>query len=299
MTRWLTALLVALAVLFPSAAYGQTPITLSRLHVELWPEYDQPSMLVIYDFQVAEGTELPVGVTIRFPKDANLVAVAVHQDASTLMNADYLESPGGADWQAVVVQVQSPTTYRVEYFQPLTKSDSRRSFVYAWDGAYAVEALSVTVRMPADAAIVSATPELQRGESDGATYFMGGEFGALAVGERFEFALEYSRTTDALVAPPEGLGPAEPLDASTPGRIMLSNYLPYVLIGLGVILVLGGGVYVWQSSRAGRHAERPRHRSEARNPSRPGDVYCHQCGTRAEPSDKFCRVCGSRLHPPE
>ena len=47
--KWLLLpLLFSLLIIpFPASAQGQ--ITLDNVTVQLWPEFDQPSMLVIYD----------------------------------------------------------------------------------------------------------------------------------------------------------------------------------------------------------------------------------------------------------
>ena len=299
MPRWLTAVLLAGAISLPASALAQTPITLASLQVQLWPEYDQPSMLVIYDFKLGAGTTLPVGVSIKFPEDANLVAVAVQGADGSLMNADYLESAGDDAWQAVVVQIQSPTTYRIEYYQPLTRSGDQRQFSYQWTGEYLVEDFGISVRMPADATSVSADPELKTTEPIGGTSFMQNDLGPLPAGERFALQLGYTRGSEALTASQGDLQPSQPLDGSTPGRVMLSNYLPYILGALGLVLIVGGAFYFWQSSRAGTSRDK-RHLSNALIAiKRTGDVYCHQCGARAQPGDRFCRVCGTRLRPAE
>ncbi|MFH1185239.1 MAG: zinc ribbon domain-containing protein [Chloroflexota bacterium] len=299
MPRWLTAVLLAGAISLPASALAQTPIALSSLQVQLWPEYDQPSMLVIYDFKLGAGTTLPVGVSIKIPADANLVAVAVQGADGNLMNADYLESAGDDTWQSVVVQIQSPTTYRIEYYQPLTRSGDQRQFSYRWTGEYLVEDFGISVRMPPDATSVSADPALQTTQPAGGTPFMQNDFGPLAAGEQFTLELNYSRSSEALTASQGNLQPSQPLDGSTPGRVMLSNYLPYILGALGLLLIAGGALYFWQSSRAGTSRDK-RHLSNAlRAIQRTGDVYCHQCGARAQPGDRFCRVCGTRQRPAE
>ena len=299
MPRWLAALSLLGAIFIPTSARAQTPIALSSLQVQLWPEYDQPSMLVIYDFQVGPGTELPVGISIRFPKDANLVAVAVQRDTETLLNADYLQSVGVDEWQSVIVQVQSPATYRIEYFQPFSRSGDRRQFSYEWTGDFEVQDFSLRVRLPADATVVTADPQLQRGEKVGPTYFLEKDFGRLAAGRNFAFSLEYSRTSEALMAPSQELQPSKPLDSSTPGRVMLSNYVPYILGALGFVLIAGASLYFWQSSRGGASGEKRRHGSAHSAAQGTGDVYCNQCGTRAQSGDRFCRVCGTRLRLPQ
>src|SRR5512138_2912308 len=91
MRKWLAVLLfLGIVVGFPSAARAQSPIKLSRLQVQLWPEYDQSSMLVIYDFQLPDSVKLPVSVSLNFPKDAHLVAVASLAADGSLLNTDYI-----------------------------------------------------------------------------------------------------------------------------------------------------------------------------------------------------------------
>jgi len=299
MPRWLTALLLLGAIFIPTSARGQTPIALSSLQVQLWPEYDQPSMLVIYDFQVSSGTELPVGVSIKFPKDANLIAVALHGADGSLLNADYLESTGDETWQSVVVQIQSPTTYRIEYYQSLTRSGDRRQFSYRWTGESAVQDFGISVRMPADATAISSDPELQTTQAAGDTAFLENDFGPLKAGEHFALDLNYTRSSEALTASQGDLQPTQPLDSSTPGRVMLSNYVPYILGALGFVLIAGAFLYFWQSSRGGASREKRRHGSAHSAAQGTGDVYCNQCGTRAQPGDRFCRVCGTRLRLPQ
>ena len=44
---------------FPFSVSAQSDTTLSFVTVQMWPEYDDPSMLVIVDFQTAANTTLP------------------------------------------------------------------------------------------------------------------------------------------------------------------------------------------------------------------------------------------------
>ncbi len=301
MPRWLIAV-VMLGVPFisvPDSAAAQSPIVLSGVLVQLWPEYDQPSMLVLYDFQVAPGTQLPTTVTLRIPKEANLTAVAVHGDGDALLNADYRDSSSGDTWQSIAIQIQGSSGYRLEYVQPLSRSGDERRFHYVWPGDYPVQDFNLSVRMPADATKVSVVPELQAGEVGDTTYWLGQDFNALPSGTEFTLDLAYSRTSESPVELQKGLEPSQPLDANTPGRVMTSNYLPYFLGALGVVLIGGGAFYFWQAGRA-PSTRQPRHRPGARLPIRhTEEIYCHECGTRAQDGDRFCRVCGTRLRAPE
>jgi hypothetical protein len=120
------------------------------------------------------------------------------------------------------------------------------------------------------------------------------EWGAsnLKAGEQLPIQLTYTKTSDRLSISDQPLETGI-VDESTEGRISLSNYLPYILGGLGILLILSGGLYFWQTSK-GKRGPRQRHRVLDEE-SDSGDVYCHQCGKRAQPADRFCRTCGTRL----
>jgi hypothetical protein len=273
---------------------------LASLAVQLLPEYDQASMLVIYDFQLPSGTKLPVNISIRFPKDAKLFAVASLAADASLRNADYLGPSAGDTWQTVTVQVQTQTTYHIEYYQPLSKTGSLREFSYLWPGDYPVTAFAVSVRIPVDASQVTTKPQTQAAQGADGVSYMQSNFGALTAGQQFPFTVSYTKTSDTLSASQQDLRPSQPLGAKTSGRVMLSNYLPYIIGVLGFVLIAGGAVYFWQAGRSGRRTGKRRHRSAPQEEDEAStDVYCHQCGTRAHVGDHFCRVCGTRLRLPD
>jgi hypothetical protein len=300
MRRWAVLVLLVGAFLFPLGARAQADIKLNSLQVQLWPEYDQPSVLVIYDFKVPDATQLPVSVSIRFPKDANLVAVASQTTDGRLLNADYVGPEVGDPWQTVTVTVQSVAIYHLEYYQPFSKSGSVREFAFLWPGDHAVDDFGLTVRVPVDTTNITTTPILDATQAADGIPYLKKDFGPLAVGQQFSLQLNYTRTSDTLAAPQQDLQPSEPLGATTSGRVMLSNYFPYIIGVLGLVLIIGGSVYFWQSSRGGRSTgDGRRHRASQRTDQSASDIYCHQCGTRAMTGDRFCRVCGSKLRQPE
>ena len=75
--------LIFLAVMLPPlSTAAQEKISLSQLEIDLWPEFDQPSMLVIYKATLPSGVSLPVDLTFRIPLAAGSPsAVAVQQVA--------------------------------------------------------------------------------------------------------------------------------------------------------------------------------------------------------------------------
>ncbi len=298
MRRWLALLLVLGALSIPIQARAQSPIKLSMLQVQLWPEYDQPSMLVIYDFKLPDSVKLPVSVAISFPKDGHLVAVASLASDGSLLNTDYIGPTVNEAWQSITIQIQTPTTYHLEYYAPLTRTGDQRQFKYLWPGDYAVDDLSISVRLPPDTTSIVTNPDMKSAKgADGSSNLIK-DFGARAAGQQFPLQLTYTKTTNTLSVPAESVQPSKPLGSNTPGRVLLSNYLPYVLGALGVLAVGAASIYLLQPHNRQAFQRRQTHRPHAATKGK-AEVYCHQCGARAEPGDRFCRVCGARLRAEE
>jgi len=292
MRKWMMFLFILGMGVFPFSVHAQNEIKLSGIQVQLWPEYDQPSMLVIYDFQVATSTALPSNVNIRIPKDAKLSAVA-QTAANGLVNAEYDGPTTVGDWQVVGVKISELATYHVEFYEPLVKNGTERQYSFLWPGDYATNDFSVSVREPTDITQITSNPSMPESQGkDGATYLQN-DFGALSSGKQFTLTLTYTKTSDTLGVPQQNVQPTVPLSADTPGRVMFSNYLPYILGALGVALIIGGLLYFWRSSRRVSQ-ERKRHPAQTEKESE-SDIYCHQCGARARSADRFCRVCGTKL----
>jgi hypothetical protein len=289
---WAVLLFIGLVAL-PFSVGAQAAIKLAKIQVQLWPEYDQPSMLIIYDFTVPDSTSLPVSVSIRMPKNANLVAVASQGLDGNLVNSDYAGPTTDGDWQVVVVKVETQATYHLEYYQPITKSGVARQFNYRWPGDYAVDDFNLIVRIPVDTTNITSDPLLTSSQSTDQTSYLLKDFGALGTGQPVTLDINYTRTSDTL-AVQQTIKPSQPLGPNTEGRVMLSNYLPYFLGGIGMIMILAGMIFFWQSSR-GRRSQSIKRQSGGVEGAANSDIYCHQCGTRAHSGDRFCRVCGSKL----
>jgi hypothetical protein len=81
----LICLLVVLLCLPALSSHAQEPVSLSTFNVALWPEYDQPTLLVIYKGQIAPQVSLPAEITFRIPSQAGKpFAVAVGPNADSV-----------------------------------------------------------------------------------------------------------------------------------------------------------------------------------------------------------------------
>lgn len=298
MTRWLLFTLLLGSMLFPSAAGAQGATKLEAINIELWSEYDQPSMLVINQFVIAQETPLPAKVTIRLPTAGNLIAVAVENNGKPY-NTDFEGPVEQGDWQTITLNVQSYNPHRIEYYQPLQREGNKRLFKYQRFGDYEVKQFNLNLLVPADATNLVTDPPLATTEtSPDNLHLIGGiSRSDMKMGQSFEFDLSYERTSESLTNPSQ-VQPSEPIGQDTPGRVSVDR-LPWLIGGMGLALIAIALWVYWRSTQANgdspaRSGSR-RRRSQRQQEPADGQVYCHECGARAHPGDRFCRTCGSRL----
>ena len=303
MRKWLVFVLLWGFMLFPSSADAQGGTQLQSVSIELWSEFDQPSMLVIEEFVVTENTTLPAEVTLRFHKDAHLIAVAFN-NGSGLLHAEFEGPKDHGNWQIVVVTVRSRDVHRIEYYQPLTQDGNKRSFSFQWLGDYSVRQFSLSALVPLDSTNIMTSPDLSsKSRLPNGLYLTDEEgFGKLRMGESYEFNIEYTRDSTMVTNSTQSadIQASDPVGPETPGRASLDK-LPWIIggFGLALIAVMLFFFSYWRSMQSEIHSSAllAGSRLGRRRSKQNGDIeaYCHECGTRAQAGDRFCRVCGSKL----
>jgi len=289
-------------MLVPLAADAQQVIDFSAVEVDLWPEYDRPEMLVIYRIALAPGVSLPAEVTVRIPAAAGLPnAVASGQPDGSLVNLIYDRQPAG-EWSELKFTAISPII-QIEYYDPdLIKDGTARHFEYRWAGDHPVAKMTVQVQQPLGATDMRISPNLGSGVQggDGLVYYTA-DVGSLDIGQTFTIVIDYQKATDSLSTSELGVQSSTPIETTMPSRVAWESVLPYLLLGaLGLVLIVGGGLWYWQTGKNKRSTKsRPVRHKPARE-RRAADaesvhIYCHQCGKRAQKGDRFCRICGSQL----
>ena len=313
MRHRMAILLLFLMLLIPAGVVkADNPPTIDTVEIDLWPEYDQPSMLVLYHIFIAPGTALPVPMSLHIPARVGDPAhVATREADGILYNAPFKRTVSG-DWSTVTLTATS-LEVQFEYYDPaLTKNGANRSFTYEWQGEYNVNSLSIQVQQPVGVTNMQITPSLGLGTvGNGGIIFYNSTVGTVNAGTKFSVSLTYQKNNDNLTASSLQVQLSAPISSQTPGRAPGLNYvLAWTLGGLGAFLLVGGGIWYWRSGRSGpsrqsrkRHALRPQKLTVQRpapiESAVSEGVYCHQCGNRARDGDVFCRLCGTKLRKEE
>jgi hypothetical protein len=303
MRKWVLPIILLCTLVIPIAVQAQSALTLSSLLIQIWPEYDKPGVLVMYDITLSGTTSLPAEVAIRIPKAVGEPnAVAVRQVDGSLYNMEYTRQVSG-DWATISFTTTAPEV-RVEYYdQGISKEGTARHFEYTWPGDYAIDDLTIRVQQPANATELRISPSFGTGAtgSDNLVYYTQ-NVGAISAGQAIHITLDYQKPDDALSVENTAIQPSAPINESAAQSLNLTTWLPWIVAFVGAGLIIGGIFWFWQTGRQRstpkirrRHARATPSVGEATLPGEEASIYCSQCGKRAAPGDQFCRSCGAQL----
>jgi hypothetical protein len=294
MRKQILMLMLLIVFLFPNNVQALGDVQLSSVSVDIWPEYDQPAVLMIYRITLSANTNLPVSLTFRLPSSAQINAVAVVDPTKGLVNIPYENSVQG-QWSMLKITTGS-LQVQVEYYVPLVKKGTVRHISFEWPGDYAVDKLDANFLRPfgADSVSISLAPTDTSPGQDGLTNYHV-QTADLAAGRTFTLTIDYQRNTDDLSISSLPVQAASTPGPDTPGRFSKTVVLPWVLAGIGVLLIVAGIVWFVAWQRGGQGAKKGKKHKQHREESEDEFTYCSQCGNRAQPGDVFCRTCGTRL----
>jgi len=298
-------LLFTLLLFLPThiQAQGNNVTTIQSLTVDLWPDYDQESVLVLITGVLTADTTLPATVTVPLPENASINAVARISSENAMI--DDIQTTQTAN---SVTLTTPDTRFRVEYYMPYAATGNDRAFTFTWGADISVEQFDVSVQQPAGAGTMNVAPEAEQltvGSIDNLTYHVL-PTAAVAAGDLYEVAVDYTmnipQLSVELAAPQQE---AAPVTAVSPPEASTNSNLPLILGIAGGVLI--AGVLGWalaNNQKTTARPKKPRPNKTASQPRKPKPVqttttkpakFCHDCGAGLHAGDKFCRACGTAV----
>lgn len=272
-------------------------LSIQTASLRLWPEYDDPGVLVLLSGEFDGTATFPQEVAFPVP------------DAARGIQATYNDPTGGLlnqAWKLVngkITYTLPGASFHTEYYIDRPPSGNQRTITYTFIAPYAIQALEVSVQQPARASGFTLTPQPESSfqGSDGFTYYIFNRTN-VAADAKIDITIAYSKTDTAVSSPQLAIPNATAVPSTAtpqPAAKGAGQWLPYLLIGLGLAGLAGAAIY-WLLQR--RPAS-PRKASPADAPKRPAlrtppsqtagaGAFCTECGRPLGPEDRFCAQCG-------
>lgn len=290
------ALLILVSAL-PGAAQG-TELSVEQAFLQLWPEYDDPGLLVIFSGDFADPAAFPRQVAFPVAAEARNIQATTNDPVRGLLSELWQ-----LDGNKLTYTLVRPG-FQIEYYVDRPPSGNRREIRHTFEVPYPIRSLEIAVQQPARATDFTVMPQPAGTvvRDDGLTYHVI-EQEHLKAGDALDIAISYTKADSALTAPqlavPSGTSSAQPVAPATVRPT--TNWLAYLLIGLGLLALLGLGVYwLWlrrPAAGASPTAKKTRPAATGQTMAYPtvtaGAAFCAQCGRPFRPEDRFCAQCGA------
>ena len=290
----LNYLLIILVLCLPAGVSAQQGIHFSELMIEIWPEYDQPEVLVIYRGFLSPEVSLPAEVTFEIPAEAGQPnAVALRDPNQQLISVQYQRVLRGE--RAEITFTATSQEIQFEYYDPaLSTADEQRDYIYRWPGNHQVDLGMIQVQQPRDSQNLQITPALGNSfvGSDGLTYYYR-QFQPLPQ-EPLVIEIEYIKTVQTLSVGEEPVQPSVPVEVKPSLSFQGRSLLPWILGGLGVLLVVSAVLLYRGLGSEARFSFSLRDLFSGSGKVQ-DQGYCPSCGAPRGKEDRFCRKCGGKF----
>ena len=307
--RWaFLTMILGFLLAAPLTGHAQGEVaTIELLEVQLWPDFDRPSVLATLKGFLPSGTPSPVTITLPVPDNASIHVVSpLREDGRPGPEMSYDDSvPGQLTFTA-----EMPGFY-VEYYYPYSADGNRRDITFTWQSEMAVEQMLAVIQQPIMSSDLSTNPgsEAVTTGSDGMQYHRV-PIQPIPAGVVYTLEGNYTLARPELSQDVLAGGQDSPAPGAESGGSEEESGLNWPLIlaiAAGVVAVAVAAWLILGNRRGRQRVTRPRParrstpksrqraRSTAPPPVQSKGRFCHECGQPLEPDDRFCRNCGSAV----
>jgi len=313
------ALALTLAWLPSAQAAG---FSATQMKVSVWPEYDDPRVLVINEADLDPSVKLPADVSFNTPKGAEIgMACEVDSSGGHACKAYQLVDHG--DYQTLTYTVEAQRKVFLEYYYvAFVAGTPGRSFDFTFRPGFPAKSLNLEVQEPLRSTAFALDPILPQTNTDaqGLTYHAQ-SYTDVSVDQPLDVKVSYTKTdNNPSVAKKDSVAEGgSSTSASAAGG--QRNTAVFVVLG---VLAFGGVLFggykklrpaTARSSRSGGRSAKAKDgnrqpaaqrgavvKSQAggsvgakkrRSATDDGLKYCTNCGSQLRRQHRFCPECGS------
>jgi len=268
-----------------SAQNGNELSELDNVHLWVYPEYDDPRLLVMLQGQIAD---IQAPTTIRFlvPSAAEMYSAGAIDDQGHYTGGPPHREPSDIQgWDEISYELTSDI-FRVEYYDPIIMGFPDKTISYEFRSLYQIANLHIIIQEPrkSDDFNISIEGEVSSDDQGFTNHIF--EYQDLHRETPIEFEISYTKLSTL---------PSLSIEDDEP------NNTPLIVSTIvGVLIILTVGLFWVLKSK-------PKNRAERKRMSRKKQVkgsnyerhdhgkFCNQCGKSIDEMSRYCQFCGTKL----
>lgn len=228
--------------LFPVVdGLAKDDLSIGRMRVSIWPEHDDPGVLVIYDGRFADESQFPTKTSFFIPKDAVISDVCSLSPEGQHYCQLYEVVKGDEERDMAVMSLPFSNFYLSFHTSALDVTSEKRDVEYSILANHPIENVEVDIQQPLRSSEFSITPaggeQSEKKEFNHFNY----ELKNIAKGEERSFKISYVKTdTKPSVDIKYGTMAGNRVWGSPYDRQRNAKTLIYVIFGTGIAVAVGG-----------------------------------------------------------
>ena len=305
MSRLRNILIVSL--LFFVANTGFSEPVIQNFLISVWPEYDHPGVLVIFNGEINEA-DLPLEVSYPIPEQSRFALVAGSTD-TTANRMIPLPIEEGSSGKQITFTVVQPTFHVEFYYNPFASGNAHRHYSYDFVSNLPIDSLVVDLQEPLAAqGFESEVPiDHQLQDSHGIKYYRK-HYHQVSAGDTVYIEAHYENPegtmTNEMLQSQMGGGSGMGQQGGATSESESGNFGSFWIILVVVVIILGVLYLVTQYS-GGKQTPREQTAAmpeqgepgaskviEKTTPDQHDTKYCIHCGKPIPQKAKFCTQCG-------
>ena len=291
-------------------------LVMARLRLSIWPEYDNPRVLIMLRGEMTPRQAFPASITLPIPKGAEIIGAGMISEQNELLLHPHQVIPG-ATQDTLQLNLPVPRFFVEFYYNPFTTSGSEKRFVYPAPTTYPIELFEVDIQQPLKATAFTLDPApMGMTDNEGFTYHQF-TYRDVGKGQSQTFTIAYTKT---VTTPSVSKKQPTPQPAEK-ARARSDSTLVALSIFAGAILLFAGCAWLMQRSRRQpmpattaptpslsmsdtllallQDDAQPQETESVDVPPMPPQTrainFCANCGRKLLPDDRFCSECGKPI----
>jgi hypothetical protein len=282
-------------------ASAQTADRITSLEISVWPEYDDPRVLVQYDGILTTTEGYPRAVSFYVPSSATLNAAAYVDESGKMLNTESPIVVPAADGLSLVTLKLPTPHFHLEYYDNALKGAPDKTLAFVYHAFLPADRVNVELQQPLQALNFQTVPTAAQ-VSEGMHGFKYHTFNYTRVSANQELAIRASYTKSdpnpsiQNVVLPETSAQTQP--QATNAAVFPADPQPVYLVAGAAILAALALFVLWIRSNRRQPRLAPGRVSGGRGKIDTPDTeigsFCTQCGNAFQSNENFCPRCGAK-----